>query len=127
MRFHTAPASESGALANITLGEYFTRIDFAPRLLTDYLAPIGAAIWSAPSEDGQSRSSARNHLQRTQDVTDNHSAVAIVCVVAVRNDQDPCRDSLGSAAAVAQGNKTYSAPQRKRHRNRLGDPPRLGL
>jgi uncharacterized protein len=31
-----------------TLGEYFNYRKFAPRLLTDYLAPMGAAIWSAP-------------------------------------------------------------------------------
>ena len=32
-----------------TLGEYFRRNHFAPRLLSDYLAPMGAAIWSAPA------------------------------------------------------------------------------
>ncbi len=40
----------SGALKGLTLGEYFKLRKFAPRLLTDYLAPMGAAIWSAPSE-----------------------------------------------------------------------------
>src|SRR5215471_19377863 len=40
---------KAGKLAGITLGEYFRRNHFAPRLLTDYLAPMGAAIWSAPS------------------------------------------------------------------------------
>jgi len=70
---------------------------------------------------------AGGHLQRPQEVAHDHSAVAIACVVAVRDDQDPCRHSLGSVAAVAQGNKIHSAPQRKRPRNRLGDPPRLGL
>jgi hypothetical protein len=39
----------AGKLAGLTLGEYFARRHFAPRLLTDYLAPMGAAIWSAPS------------------------------------------------------------------------------
>jgi predicted NAD/FAD-binding protein len=40
----------SGALGSLTLGEYFAWRKFAPRLLTDYLAPMGAAIWSAPAE-----------------------------------------------------------------------------
>lgn len=39
----------SGALASLSLGEYFKLRKFAPRLLTDYLAPMGAAIWSAPA------------------------------------------------------------------------------
>lgn len=38
-----------GKLTGLTLREYFARRHFAPRLLTDYLAPMGAAIWSAPS------------------------------------------------------------------------------
>jgi uncharacterized protein len=42
---------KAGKLAGITLGEYFRRNHFAPRLLTDYLAPMGAAIWSAPSDE----------------------------------------------------------------------------
>jgi hypothetical protein len=37
-----------GKLAGLTLGGYFRSRHFAPRLLTDYLAPMGAAIWSAP-------------------------------------------------------------------------------
>jgi predicted NAD/FAD-binding protein len=40
----------AGRLAGLTLGEYFAVRKFAPRLLTDYLAPMGAAIWSAPSD-----------------------------------------------------------------------------
>ena len=40
----------SGVLKGLSLGEYFKLRKFAPRLLTDYLAPMGAAIWSAPSE-----------------------------------------------------------------------------
>jgi predicted NAD/FAD-binding protein len=40
----------AGKLAGLTLGEYFARRHFAPRLLRDYLAPMGAAIWSAPSD-----------------------------------------------------------------------------
>ena len=38
-----------GRLAALTLGEYFAQRKFEPRLLTDYLAPMGAAIWSAPA------------------------------------------------------------------------------
>jgi hypothetical protein len=41
----------NGALAGLSLGEYFDRRKFAPRLLTDYLAPMGAAIWSAPADE----------------------------------------------------------------------------
>ena len=40
----------AGRLAGLTLGEYFRLRKFAPRLLTDYLAPMGAAIWSAPAQ-----------------------------------------------------------------------------
>jgi len=40
----------AGRLAGLTLGDYFARRKFAPRLLTDYLAPMGAAIWSAPAD-----------------------------------------------------------------------------
>jgi predicted NAD/FAD-binding protein len=39
----------AGRLGDMTLGEYFAFRKFAPRLLTDYLAPMGAAIWSAPA------------------------------------------------------------------------------
>ncbi len=41
----------AGKLAGLTLGDYFRSNDFAPRLLTDYLAPMGAAIWSAPASE----------------------------------------------------------------------------
>lgn len=41
----------AGKLAGLTLGEYFRKRHFAPRLLSDYLAPMGAAIWSAPARD----------------------------------------------------------------------------
>jgi predicted NAD/FAD-binding protein len=41
----------AGRLAGLTLGEYFAKRKFAPRLLTDYLAPMGAAIWSAPDSE----------------------------------------------------------------------------
>jgi predicted NAD/FAD-binding protein len=40
----------AGVLAGMSLGAYFKWRKFAPRLLTDYLAPMGAAIWSAPAD-----------------------------------------------------------------------------
>jgi predicted NAD/FAD-binding protein len=40
----------TGRLKGLTMAEYFAWRRFAPRLLTDYLAPMGAAIWSAPSD-----------------------------------------------------------------------------
>ena len=40
----------AGTLTGLSLGDYFKMRKFAPRLLTDYLAPMGAAIWSAPTE-----------------------------------------------------------------------------
>jgi len=42
---------QSGKLVGLTLAEYFKSRKFAPRLLTDYLAPMGAAIWSAPASE----------------------------------------------------------------------------
>jgi predicted NAD/FAD-binding protein len=42
---------KAGRLAGMSLGEYFRYGKFAPRLLTDYLAPMGAAIWSTPAQD----------------------------------------------------------------------------
>jgi predicted NAD/FAD-binding protein len=39
----------AGRLAGLSLGNYFAARKFAPRLLTDYLAPMAAAIWSAPA------------------------------------------------------------------------------
>src|SRR5450756_2452489 len=41
----------AGRLAGLTLRDYFRQRHFAPRLLTDYLAPMGAAIWSAPAAE----------------------------------------------------------------------------
>jgi predicted NAD/FAD-binding protein len=41
----------AGKLAGLSLGDYFRTRHFAPRLLTDYLAPMGAAIWSAPASE----------------------------------------------------------------------------
>jgi hypothetical protein len=42
---------KAGKLTGLTLGDYFRQNHFAPRLLTDYLAPMGAAIWSAPASE----------------------------------------------------------------------------
>jgi uncharacterized protein len=42
---------DAGLLEGKSLGEYFAWRKFAPRLLTDYLAPMGAAIWSAPASE----------------------------------------------------------------------------
>lgn len=39
----------AGRLEGVSLGAYFKMRGFAPRLLSDYLAPMGAAIWSAPA------------------------------------------------------------------------------
>src|ERR1700741_903169 len=41
----------NGKLAGLTLRDYFRHNHFAPRLLTDYLAPMGGAIWSAPATE----------------------------------------------------------------------------
>lgn len=41
----------AGELTGMSLGEYFRRKNFSPRLLSDYLAPMGAAIWSTPARD----------------------------------------------------------------------------
>lgn len=42
---------KSGALSGVPLGEYFGRAGCSPRLLRDYLAPMGAAIWSTSADD----------------------------------------------------------------------------
>jgi predicted NAD/FAD-binding protein len=41
----------AGRLAGLSLREYFRQKNFSPRLLADYLAPMGAAIWSMPARD----------------------------------------------------------------------------
>ena len=41
----------AGRLAGLSLGDYFRQKKFAPRLLSDYLGPMGAAIWSTPAQD----------------------------------------------------------------------------
>jgi len=53
LKFNTQSIKDqaTGRLAGLTLGEYFKLRKFAPRLLTDYLAPMGAAIWSAPAAE----------------------------------------------------------------------------
>jgi uncharacterized protein len=40
----------AGRLAGLTLGEYFASTNCSPRLLSDYLAPMGGAIWSTSAE-----------------------------------------------------------------------------
>lgn len=40
----------AGRLAGLSLGAYLSARRFSPRLLMDYLAPMGAAIWSAPAD-----------------------------------------------------------------------------
>jgi predicted NAD/FAD-binding protein len=42
---------DAGRLAGLSLGQYFDLRKFAPRLLSDYLGPMGAAIWSTPARD----------------------------------------------------------------------------
>ena len=53
LRFNRQSVADlrAGHLAGLTLGEYFRVRAFAPRLLADYLAPMGAAIWSSPPEE----------------------------------------------------------------------------
>ncbi len=40
----------AGRLAGMSLGDYLGAQRYTPRLLSDYLAPMGAAIWSAPAD-----------------------------------------------------------------------------
>jgi len=53
LRFNRQSVADlrAGRLAGLTLGAYFRDNAFAPRLLRDYLAPMGAAIWSSPPEE----------------------------------------------------------------------------
>ena len=53
LRFNRQSVADlrAGRLAGLTLGAYFRNNAFAPRLLRDYLAPMGAAIWSSPPEE----------------------------------------------------------------------------
>ena len=41
----------AGKLAGLSLGDCFRTRHFAPRLLGDYFAPMGAAIWSASASE----------------------------------------------------------------------------
>ncbi len=53
LKFNTQSVEDyaAGRLTGLKLGEYFRLRKLAPRLLTDYLAPMGAAIWSAPADE----------------------------------------------------------------------------
>jgi predicted NAD/FAD-binding protein len=50
LRFNETSVADfaRGALSGVSLGDYFSRRGFSSRLLHDYLAPMGAAIWSTP-------------------------------------------------------------------------------
>ena len=50
LRFNRESVNDlrAGRLAGLTLGEYLAAGAFMPRLFSDYLAPMGAAIWSSP-------------------------------------------------------------------------------
>lgn len=50
LRFNETSVTDfaRGALSGLSLGDYFARRGFSARLLRDYLAPMGAAIWSTP-------------------------------------------------------------------------------
>ncbi len=39
---------EAGLLEGLSLGDYLRRRSYSPRLLRDYLVPMGSAIWSMP-------------------------------------------------------------------------------
>ncbi|MGO9357937.1 MAG: NAD(P)/FAD-dependent oxidoreductase [Xanthobacteraceae bacterium] len=49
--FNSASVSDyrTGRLAGLTLGDYLATQRYSRRLLVDYLAPMGAAIWSTPA------------------------------------------------------------------------------
>jgi predicted NAD/FAD-binding protein len=53
LRFNRESVSDlrAGRLQNLTLGDYLREGAFSPRLFTDYLGPMGAAIWSSPSAE----------------------------------------------------------------------------
>jgi hypothetical protein len=52
MRFNGVAVKDlkAGALDGLSLGEYLDRRGFAPQLRSDYLVPMGAAIWSTAAE-----------------------------------------------------------------------------
>src|SRR4029453_2814707 len=41
----------TGRLPPLSLGQYFARTGCSPRLLSDYLAPMGGAIWSTSADE----------------------------------------------------------------------------
>ena len=49
LRFHreAPPAIRNGA-GSMSLGEYLVSADYSPRLATDFLKPMGSALWSIP-------------------------------------------------------------------------------
>jgi predicted NAD/FAD-binding protein len=53
LRFNKQSVSDlhAGRLRNLTLGEYLRKEAFGPRVFSDYLGPMGAAIWSSQSAD----------------------------------------------------------------------------
>lgn len=64
MRFNKAAlkALDDGALEGLALGEYLAKNNFKGRFLTDYLIPMGAAIWSMPTDE-MMRFPARSFVQ----------------------------------------------------------------
>ncbi|OQW51979.1 NAD(P)/FAD-dependent oxidoreductase [Candidatus Raskinella chloraquaticus] len=52
VRFNRLAAADlaSGALHNVTLGDYLDQRRFSRRFRSDYLIPMGAAIWSMPAD-----------------------------------------------------------------------------
>jgi hypothetical protein len=44
-------ALDDGALDGLSLGDYLARNNFKGRFLSDYLIPMGAAIWSMPTDE----------------------------------------------------------------------------
>jgi predicted NAD/FAD-binding protein len=53
LRFNAASVADlrNGRLAGLSLGDYFAGTGCSARLLTDYLAPMGGAIWSTSADD----------------------------------------------------------------------------
>ena len=51
LRFNAISVADmqAGRLQGVSLGDYFKSNAFSPRLLHDYLVPMGAAIWSTPA------------------------------------------------------------------------------
>ena len=53
LRFNELSVADlrAGRLSGFSLGEYFAHTGCSARLLTDYLAPMGGAIWSTSADD----------------------------------------------------------------------------